>query len=66
MSMMDKIKQMLKGHESQAGHGVDKAGDFVDEKTQGKYSSQVDTAQEKLRGQFGAGQDRDRENPPQP
>lgn len=61
MSVMDKLKQMLKGHEDQAGRGVDKAGDFVDEKTQGKYGSQVDTAQDKLREQLS----RDRDNPPQ-
>ncbi|MER5809578.1 antitoxin [Streptomyces sp. NPDC002033] len=52
MSMMDKLKQMLKGHEEQAGQGVDKAGDFVDGKTQGKYSSQVDMAQERLKEQL--------------
>ncbi|MFD5700451.1 antitoxin [Streptomyces lasiicapitis] len=62
MSVMDKLKQMLKGHEDQAGKGVDKAGDFVDDKTQGKYSSQVDTAQDKLKEQLGA--DRP-EEPPQ-
>ncbi|MEU5001994.1 antitoxin [Streptomyces sp. NPDC021622] len=61
MSVMDKLKQMLKGHEDQAGKGIDKAGDFVDEKSQGKYSSQVDTAQEKLKGQLG----RDQDQPPQ-
>ncbi|MFI0239286.1 antitoxin [Streptomyces sp. NPDC016845] len=53
MSVMDKLKQMLKGHEDKAGQGVDKAGDFVDDKTQGKYSKQVDTGQDKLRDQFG-------------
>lgn len=56
MSVMDKLKQMLKGHEEQAGKGVDRGGDFVDEKTQGKYSSQVDTAQERLRRQMGSDQ----------
>ncbi|UZJ33041.1 antitoxin [Streptomyces endophytica] len=61
MSVMDKLKQMLKGHEEQTGKGVDKAGDFVDEKTQGKYSGQVDTAQDKLRDQLG----RDQDQPPQ-
>ncbi|WP_149826926.1 antitoxin [Streptomyces tailanensis] len=48
MSVMDKLKQMLKGHEEQAGKGVDRAGDFVDEKTQGKYSGHVDTAQDRV------------------
>lgn len=65
MSVIDKLKQMLKGHEDQAGKGIDKAGDFVDEKTQGKYSPQVDTAQDKLREQLG-GTGTDRDTPPQP
>ncbi|MFJ6141190.1 antitoxin [Kitasatospora sp. NPDC092286] len=58
MSMIEKIKQMLKGHESQAEKGVDKGVDMIDERTQGKYSGQVDTAQEKLKDQF-------RDQPPQ-
>jgi len=62
MSVMDKIKDMLKGHPDQTGKGVDKAGDFVDDRTQGKYSGQVDTAQDKLKDQFGSGQD---DRPPQ-
>jgi hypothetical protein len=53
MSVFDKLKGMLKGHEDQASKGVDKAGDYVDGRTQGKYSGQVDTAQEKLRQQLG-------------
>ncbi|MGX1851827.1 antitoxin [Streptomyces sp. NBC_01456] len=64
MSMMDKIKSMLKGHESQTDKGIDKAGDMVDDKTQGKHKGQVDTGQEKLRDQFGGGSGQDR--PPQP
>lgn len=52
MSMLDKIKGMLKGHEDQARQGVEKAGDFVDKKTQNKYKSQVDTAQQKLNEQL--------------
>ncbi|MFI7102391.1 antitoxin [Streptomyces sp. NPDC050161] len=62
MSMMDKLKSLLKGHESQTSKGVDKAGDYVDSKTQGKYKSQVDKAQEKLKDQFGRG---DQGQPPQ-
>ncbi|MER6094691.1 antitoxin [Streptomyces sp. NPDC001728] len=64
MSVFDKLKGMLKGHEDQASHGVDKAGDLVDGKTQGKYSGQVDTAQDKLKDQLrGTGQGPD--TPPQ-
>ncbi|MBV2155362.1 antitoxin [Kitasatospora sp. SUK 42] len=58
MSMLDKLKSLLKGHEDQAEKGVDKAGSAVDERTQGKYSGQVDTAEEKLKEQF-------RDQPPQ-
>jgi hypothetical protein len=54
MSMLDKLKGMIKGHEDQAGKGVEKAGDMVDKKTDGKYSGQVDTAQEKMNEQLGS------------
>lgn len=54
MSVMGKLKQMLKGHEEQAGQGIDKAGDFVDGRTQGKYSGQVDSVQERLKQQLGS------------
>ncbi|MFE3329102.1 antitoxin [Streptomyces sp. NPDC059176] len=67
MSMMDKLKNMLKGHEDQASKGVDKGGDMVDERTQGKYSGQVDTAQDRLKEQFGGDQGEQGQNrPPQP
>jgi hypothetical protein len=59
---MDKIKKMFKGHEDQAGKGIDKAGDMVDDRTKGKYSGHVDTAQDKLRQQFGT--ERDQDGPP--
>ncbi|MGW3041050.1 antitoxin [Kitasatospora sp. NPDC001159] len=58
MSMLDKLKSLLKGHEEQAEKGVDKAGDTVDEHTRGKYSDQVDATQEHVKDQF-------RDQPPQ-
>ncbi|MFF3767268.1 antitoxin [Streptomyces sp. NPDC001922] len=64
MSMMDKLKNMLKGHEDQASKGVDKSGDMVDDRTQGKHRRQVDTAQDKAKDQLGGDQGQDR--PPQP
>jgi hypothetical protein len=69
MSVMDKIKHMLKGHETQAGQGVDRAGDQVDEKTHSKHRRQVDTAQDRVKEQFDTDQDRGTpppDNPPQP
>ncbi|MHA6761207.1 antitoxin [Streptacidiphilus sp. PAMC 29251] len=53
MSVIDKIKGMLKGHEDQAHQAVEKAGDMFDAKTQGKFSSQVDAAQSQINKQIG-------------
>ncbi|WP_405855173.1 antitoxin [Streptomyces sp. NBC_00090] len=53
MSMLDKLKGMLKGHEDTTRQGVEKAGDAIDAKTGNKYQSQVDTAQQKLNEQLG-------------
>jgi len=53
MSVLDKIKGALKGHETQANQAVDKAGDMVDQKTGNKYSSQVDKVQEQAKKQIG-------------
>ncbi|MEU3522377.1 antitoxin [Streptomyces sp. NPDC038707] len=63
MSMLDKIKQMIKGHESQADKGIGKGGDYIDQRTGGKYQSQVDTGQDKLRDEFGT-RPQDPGNPP--
>ncbi|MFG3009388.1 antitoxin [Streptomyces cinerochromogenes] len=64
MSFMDKIKGMLKGHESTADKGIDKGGDYIDQRTGDKYRSQVDTGQDRLRDEFGT-RPQDRNNPPQ-
>ncbi|MGW1197786.1 antitoxin [Streptomyces sp. NPDC002536] len=62
MSMLDKLKGLLKGHEDTARQGVDKAGDAFNEKTQNKYQSQVDTAQQKINEQLGS--DKPQDNQP--
>ncbi|MER6328747.1 antitoxin [Streptomyces sp. NPDC001034] len=64
MSFMDKIKSMLKGHEDMADKGIDKGGDYVDQRTGNKYQKQVDTAQDKARDEFGTR--RDQGGPPRP
>ena len=48
----DGLKDKAQGHEDQINEGIDKAGDAFDEKTGGKYSDQVDKAQDALKGQF--------------
>jgi hypothetical protein len=49
MGIFDRAKDALSGHSEQVAAAVDKAGDFVDEKTQGKYAEQVDKGQEMAR-----------------
>ncbi|MBT2408210.1 MULTISPECIES: antitoxin [unclassified Streptomyces] len=53
MSMLDKLKGLIKGHPDQARQGVEKAGDAFDAKTGDRYQSQVDTTQQKLNEQIG-------------
>lgn len=55
MSMLDKLKSMMKGHPDQTRQGVEKAGDAFDARTGNKYRSQVDRAQDKLNDQTGTG-----------
>ncbi|MFF8834164.1 antitoxin [Streptomyces sp. NPDC015130] len=64
MSMLDKLKGMIKGHEDVARQGVEKAGDAVDAKTGGKYRSQVDTAQQKIHEQLGTQEQQPPQQPP--
>lgn len=52
-NMMDKGKEFLSGKKDQVDQGVDKAGDFVDEKTDNKHEDKVDKAQEMAKDQYG-------------
>ncbi|TYB43474.1 antitoxin [Actinomadura chibensis] len=47
MSIVDKVKQMLGQHSDKAKHGVNKAGDTIDEHTGGKYADKIDKVQDK-------------------
>lgn len=57
MSMFDKIKdkagEMMGQHGDKAEEGIDKAAEFADEKTGGKYSDQIDTGAEKAKDMMG-------------
>ena len=46
MGIFDRAKEALSGHSEQVEAVVDKAGDFIDEKTEGKYAEQVDQGQQ--------------------
>jgi hypothetical protein len=46
MGIFDKAKDAVSEHSEQIDTGIDKAGDLVDETTEGKYVEQVDQGQE--------------------
>jgi hypothetical protein len=46
MGIFDRAKEALSGHNEQVEAVIDKAGDFIDEKTEGKYAGQVDQGQQ--------------------
>lgn len=49
MGFLDKAKDLLSKNADKVDTVIDKAGDLVDKKTQGKYSSTVDKVQEAAR-----------------
>ncbi len=51
MDFVEKIKGAVAGNKDAIEGAVDKAGDFVDSKTEGKYAAQVDQAQDFLKDQ---------------
>jgi hypothetical protein len=54
---------MLREHRQHAERAVDKGGDYVDDRTQGKYGGQVDKGQERMRQEL-RDQDRGPDQPP--
>lgn len=42
MSMFDKARQLAEQHGDKLRGGLDKAGEFVNEKTGGKYADQIE------------------------
>ncbi|BBX29408.1 antitoxin [Mycolicibacterium alvei] len=46
MGFLDKAKDLLSENAEKVEQAIDKAGDVIDEKTQGKFSGAVDKAQE--------------------
>lgn len=60
MGFMDNItgkaKDAAQQHPDQVKQGVEKAGDQVDQRTDNKYSDQVDKGQEFVEGKIGGDQ----------
>jgi hypothetical protein len=46
MGFLDKVKDLMSKNKGAVDTAIEKAGDVVDQKTQGKYAQQVDKAQE--------------------
>lgn len=46
MAFLDKIKSLLSKNADKVDTAIDKAGDIVDQKTQGKYAQHVDKVQD--------------------
>jgi hypothetical protein len=46
MGIFDKAKDALSEHSEHVDTGIEKAGDFVDDKTENKYAEQVDKGQD--------------------
>ena len=62
MGLFDQAKEFADQHSDQVDQGVDKAGDMVDDKTQGKHAEHVDQAQDFVKDHTG----RDEEPPARP
>jgi hypothetical protein len=46
MAFLDKVKNLLAKNADKVDTAIDKAGEMVDKKTQGKYTSTVDKLQD--------------------
>jgi MT0933-like antitoxin protein len=60
MGIADKAKEFLGEHDDQVDKGLDKGGDMLDERTDGKYSDKIDTGVDKAQeglGRFSGGDD---------
>lgn len=53
MGIFDDIKKAVDDNEEKIEAAIDKAADFVDQKTEGKYAGQVDQAQNFLKDKIG-------------
>jgi hypothetical protein len=59
MGFLDKVKDLMSKNKGTVDSAIEKAGDIVDSKTQGKYASTVDKVQDAARSAV------DKDAPPQ-
>jgi len=51
-NMKDKATEAVNEHGDQVGEGINKAGDFADEKTGGKYGDKIDKGADMAKDQL--------------
>jgi MT0933-like antitoxin protein len=54
MGILDKAKELLAQNAETVGQAIDKAGEFVDDKTQGKYTDTIHKVQEEAKKAAGS------------
>ncbi|KAA0082847.1 antitoxin [Mycolicibacterium sp. P9-64] len=65
MGFLDKVKDLVSKNADKVDTAIEKAGDIVDQKTQGKYAGAVDKVQEAAKKAVDGTQDGNQEQPPQ-
>jgi hypothetical protein len=55
MGFLDDAKKLVDDHDDKVDEAIEKAGDFVDDKTGGKFSDQIDKAQDIAQEKTGEG-----------
>ena len=55
MGFLDDAKKFIDEHDDQVDQAIEKVGDVVDDKTGGKYSEQIDKAQDIAQEKTGDG-----------
>ena len=48
-NLKDKAEDLAEAHGEKISDGLEKAGDFIDDKTDGKHSDKIDTAVDKAK-----------------
>lgn len=51
--MKDKVSETASEHGDKVDEGVDKAAEFIDDKTGGEHQDKIDSAADKIKGMFG-------------
>jgi hypothetical protein len=62
MGFLDKAKDLLAQNADKVETAIDKAGEFVDQQTQGKYSDTIHKVQEQAKKVTGPGDSGDQQN----